>query len=69
VVTGKRVEVIEAKWNLNRVAIGQSIVGSDLLDLDYQPYCIKQVILCKVGDPLLEMICERRGIKVWKSGD
>ena len=62
------VEVIEAKLKLNRLVIGQSIVGADLLDLDYQPYSIKQVILCAVGDPLLEMICERRGIKVWKSG-
>ena len=63
------VEVIEAKRKLNRLVIGQSIVGADLLDLDYQPYSIKQVILCAVGDPLLEMICERRGIKVWIAGE
>jgi len=68
-VTEERVEVIEAKRKLNRLVIGQSIVGADLLDLDYLPYSIKQVIICEVGDPLLEMICERRGIKVWKAGD
>lgn len=67
-VTGEKVEIIEAKLNLNRLVIGQSIVGADLLNLDYQPYSIKQVILCEIGDPLLEMICERRGIKVWKAG-
>ena len=68
-VTGERVEVIEAKQKLNRLVVGQSIVGADMLDLDYQPYSIKQVIVCKVGDPLLEMIVERRGIQVWKAGD
>jgi hypothetical protein len=63
------VEVIEAKRKLNRLVIGQSIVGADLLDLDYQPYSIKQVIIIETGDPLLEMICERRGIRVWNSKD
>jgi hypothetical protein len=68
-VTGKKVEVIEVKRKLSRLVIGKSIIGADMLDLDYQPYSIKQVILCEIGDPLLEMICDRRGIKVWKAGD
>ncbi len=67
-VKGKKVEVIEAKRKLSRQIIGQSIVGADLLTFGYQPHSINQVILCEIGDPLLEMICERRGIKVWKSG-
>jgi hypothetical protein len=63
-VKGKSIEVIEAKKRLNRLVIGQAIVGADLLYLDYKPFTIQQVIVCEAGDPLLEMICERRGIKV-----
>jgi hypothetical protein len=64
-VTGKRVEVIEVKRKLNRPVIGQSIVGADLLDIGYRPHAIKQVILCESIDPLLEKVCERRGLKGW----
>ncbi len=67
-VTGKNVKLIEAKRKLSRLAIGQSIVGTDLLTLGYQPSSIQQVILCEIGDPLLEMFCEKRGIIVWKLG-
>ena len=41
------------------------IIGADLLEMECAPTKIDQVLICEVGDPVLEMICDRRGIKVW----
>lgn len=66
-VNGAHVEIIEIKERLGRNVMGQVIIGTDLFEMDFKPTKIDQVILCQVGDPLLEVICQRRGIKVWIS--
>jgi hypothetical protein len=64
-VSGVEVEVIEVKHSLDRVVLGQVIIGSDLLEMEYSPFQIKQVVICEVGDPVLEVVCKKRDIKVW----
>lgn len=63
-IHGAVVEVIEVKAALNRVVIGQVIVGADLLQMAYNPKQISSVIVCEEGDPLLELVCAKRGIRV-----
>ena len=58
------VEVIEVDDSLGRYVIGQALVGSDILALEYEPNTICPVVVCAVGDPLMEMVCRRRGINV-----
>lgn len=58
---------IEVKYALSRYVLGQVIFGVDLLDMFYKPAIVKQVV-CQVRDPLLELMCERRRIQVWKAG-
>lgn len=59
------VEVIEVKHELDRSGIGQVLVGADILAMEYSPNTICPVIVCGVGDPLLEIVCQRRGVRVW----
>jgi hypothetical protein len=65
VIAGAEIEVLEVKRSLDRVVLGQVIIGADLLDIEYAPTNIDQVVICEVGDPVLETVCDRRGIKVW----
>jgi hypothetical protein len=65
IVACAEVEVVEVKRALDRVVLGQVIIGSDLFELEYAPNKIDQVVVCEEGDPVLQMICERRGIKAW----
>jgi hypothetical protein len=65
IVNGANVEVIEVKKRLWRSVIGQIIGGTELLEIQYHPTKIHQVVICKYGDPLLEMICKKRKNKVW----
>jgi hypothetical protein len=65
VVAGAKAEVVEIKYSLDRVVLGQVIIGADLLEMEYAPAKINQVVVCEVGDPVLEMVCKKRGIKVW----
>ena len=65
IITGAKVEVIEVKYSLDRVVLGQVIVGADLLEMEYAPVKINQVVVCEVGDPVLEIVCKKRGIKIW----
>ena len=65
IVAGAKVEVIEVKDWLDRLVLGQVIIGADLLKMEYSPAQIKQVVICEVGDPVLEMVCEKRNIEVW----
>jgi hypothetical protein len=65
IVTGADVEVIEVKRSLDRVVLGQVIIGADLLEMEYEPHYSTQVVVCKDTDPVLEAVCERRGIRVW----
>ena len=64
-IAGARVEVIEVKRWLDRPVVGQVIVGADLLEMEYAPAEVDQVVVCEVGDPVLEAVCERRGIVVF----
>ncbi len=68
IARARTVEVIEIKSSLDRLVIGQSIVGADLMEMEYETKHIHQVILCEVGDPLLELVCKKRGIKVYELG-
>ena len=36
-----------------------------MLEMEYAPTKIDQVVICEVGDPVLEKVCDKRGIKVW----
>ena len=64
-IAGARVEVIEVKQDLNRPVLGQVIAGADLLEMEYAPAQVDPVVVCEVGDPALEAVCERRGIAVF----
>jgi hypothetical protein len=64
-VSGATVEVIEVKPYLDRMVIGQVIVGAELLKMEYKPAIVRQVILCPEGEPLLEEVCTRLNITVW----
>jgi hypothetical protein len=64
-VEGRSVEVIEVKKKLNRLVLGQVIVGTDMFGLEYRPSEILPVVVAGVGDPALELICEKRGIRCW----
>ncbi len=66
-IAGARVEVIEVKHALDRPVLGQVIAGADLLEMEYAPAEVDKVVVCKVGDPVLEAVCERRGIAVFVS--
>jgi hypothetical protein len=57
-------EVIEVKTRLGRYVIGQAIIGVDLLELAYQPKQVHSIVVCKTGDPLMELLCQRRDVKV-----
>lgn len=68
-IAGAKIEVVEVKPTLWRGVIGQAIIGVDLLEMVYQntayrPASISAVIVCKVSDPLLEQICQKRNIRV-----
>ena len=63
-IAGARVEVIEVKQDLNRPVLGQVIAGADLLEMEYAPAQVDPVVVCAVGDPALEAVCERHGIAV-----
>lgn len=65
-ITGENIEVIEIKRALDRVVLGQVIIGADLLELEYAPATIEQTVVCEEGDPVLESVCDKRGIKVWR---
>lgn len=63
----RKIEVIEIKRRLNRPAIGQVIVGAKLMEKEYPDIRrVLMVIVCEIGDPVLEMICRELKIRVWK---
>jgi hypothetical protein len=66
-IAGARVEVIEVKQYLNQHVLGQVIAGADLLEMEYAPAQVDPVVVCAVGDPALEAVCERHGIAVFVS--
>jgi hypothetical protein len=63
----RKIEVIEIKRKLNRLVIGQVIVGARLVEMEYPDIrSVQRVILCETGDPVLEMVCHELEIRVWK---
>jgi len=65
-LSGGQVEVIEIKRSLDRVVLGQVIIGADLLEMEYNLTNVGQVVLYEIGDPVLEAVCKKRNIEVWK---
>jgi len=64
IVQDRHVEVIEVKNSLGRPVIGQAIAGQDMLERDYEPRTIEPVVVVGSGDPALEWVCRRNGIRV-----
>lgn len=64
IVRDRHVEVIEVKQSLNRPVIGQAIAGRDMFERDYDPRTVEPVVVCGSGDPALEWVCRRNGIRV-----
>lgn len=64
IVQDRHVEVIEVKQSLNRVVVGQAIAGRDLFDRDYGPVTVEPVVVCGSGDPALEWVCRKNGVRV-----
>ena len=64
-IQGRKVELIEVKKSLNRLVVGQVIEGMDMFERQYGTNKVIPVILCHIGDPALEWVCERRNIKVY----
>jgi len=60
-----QVKVIEVKRSLNRVVLGQVIIGADLIEMEYNLSNVGQVVIYEIGDPVLEAVCKRRNIEVW----
>ena len=63
-VADRHVEVIGVKSSLNRPVIGQAIAGRDMFERDYGPRTVEPVVVCGTGDPALEWVCRRNGIRV-----
>jgi hypothetical protein len=63
--TGAEVEVLEVKRSLDRYVLGQVIIGADLLEMEYAPSKIDQVVICSLDDLVLKLVCDKRGIRVW----
>lgn len=66
---GAIINVIEVKRFLNRIVLGQVIIGADLIELEYNLTNVGQVVVCEIGDPVLERICQKRNIKIIYSKD
>jgi len=64
IVKDRHVEVIEVKNSLGRPVIGQAIAGRDMFERDYEPRTIEPVVVVGSGDPALEWVCRRNGIRV-----
>lgn len=64
IVNDRHVEVIEVKNSLTRPVIGQAIAGRDMFERDYQPRTIEPVVVVGNGDPALEWVCRKNGIRV-----
>lgn len=61
------VEVIEAKKRLNRVAFGQAVAGAEMLERQYRPWIVSPVVVYEIGDPAMEWVCRKHGIRTWQS--
>lgn len=57
--------MIEVKETLNRVVVGQAIVGADMVRMEYHVAQVTPVIVFGSTDPAIEIVCGKRGIEVW----
>lgn len=64
---GAEVEIIEAKRRLNRFAFGQVVAGVDMIEKQYKPWILTPVIVYEIGDPAMEWVCLKHGIRIWQS--
>lgn len=69
VIASARVEVIEVKPNLNRPVIGQAIAGAKMLEMEYGVVSALKTIVYHRGDPALELVCSRLGIKIHQANE
>lgn len=60
----KKVHLLEAKRNLDRVVVGQVLVGESLFKLAFNPVDIIKVAVCGEGNPDIEWYCRDNNIKV-----
>jgi len=63
-IAGQEIHIIEAKRQLGRNVVGQIEVGKYLVEIDFEPAKIKQVILCGKLHADLEEYCESQNIEV-----
>lgn len=58
--------ILEAKKELNNQVIGQVLVSDFLYQEDYPQKETRKGIICESGNEVLEEVCEKYGIKVFK---
>ncbi|MCL2044481.1 MAG: hypothetical protein FWG89_10120 [Treponema sp.] len=58
------VEIIEVKKKLNRVVIGQILVGEFMFKKKYEVKKIKKSILYHIGDDAMELFCKENKINL-----
>lgn len=64
--TDRKVWVLEAKKELNNQVIGQVLVSDFLYQEDYPQKETKKGIICEYGNEVLEEVCEKYGIQVFR---
>ena len=60
------IEIIEAKKKLNRVVIGQILVGEFMFKKKYGVKKVKKSVLYHIGDDALELFCQKNEINLIK---
>jgi hypothetical protein len=61
--TSTAIELIEAKKKLNRLVIGQAVVGKVMFERQYQKPVLP-VVLCKINDSAMQWACKQLGVEV-----
>jgi hypothetical protein len=59
-----KIELVEIKTKLNRVVIGQILVGEYLFKKKFNVKKVSLAVLYHIGDELLEMFCRDKGIRL-----
>jgi hypothetical protein len=58
------IELVEAKTKLNRLVIGQILVGEYLFKKKFKVKKVSLAVLYHIGDELLELFCRDKGIRL-----
>lgn len=53
------------KESLNRPVVGQAILAADMFRMEYHVAKVTPVVVVGSTDPAIEIVFEKRGIKVW----